>query len=579
MKILRSLAFAAALLAASPAMAQYQVQKNAVPIGKGGTVQGFGAAAPGATDTPLSSNGPGVDPSFRRLPCASLTNAAASCSVDTTNASNITSGSFGPARGGTGADNSINAAGDVLASVSANGNFATRALDAVCTLAPSVCTRMVGYTRVQWFGAKCDGVYQSSQNFDFASTTLSINSGSFTLTSTGSTFTSTAVDSGKVIWIPRAGPAAAGYKTTISTVVDPTHVTVAVAASSTIAGFVATNAEPFMYGTDDTNAIQATINGTPTGSRMRISGQRTGCIIRQQGANAYALLQNRPFSVEGDGHFSNLMTFPDTPSTVDNYFVDGTAGWDWAGLRWSGFSISAPNSFIPPTLLMRKRYGKRGLVFSDSAAANFVNVEISNMTIGESGNDYSLYIGNSSASPSQTFLIMHNEIFGGVKLDHVADSFRMEHNQLFGTSAFGGSYSFVGGAGKFEHSHNNVTWVGCTVVESGTMPSFWHNYFEELFASSCTNDAMLDFNGGVGTVIWPTAFDNIVGALVSTTSRPVRYSNVTGGSFGNNFISTSTVRTGVTGIAALNCGGPNFWNNVGTHFSAGPAAPNPFAPC
>lgn len=64
-------AIAALLFVAAPAAAQWQVQDNAVPIGKGGGSQGFKFAPPGAINQVLTSNGPGAAPTFRPSPTLS----------------------------------------------------------------------------------------------------------------------------------------------------------------------------------------------------------------------------------------------------------------------------------------------------------------------------------------------------------------------------------------------------------------------------------------------------------------------------------------------------------------------------
>lgn len=92
MNLFRIAALAVALLTAAPAFAQYQVPDHAVPIGRGGTNQGFKNAAPGTTDRPFVSNGPTSDPSFRQLPNAGLVPGAANTvkgSVDGTTTSDL----------------------------------------------------------------------------------------------------------------------------------------------------------------------------------------------------------------------------------------------------------------------------------------------------------------------------------------------------------------------------------------------------------------------------------------------------------------------------------------------------------
>lgn len=424
------------------------------------------------------------------------------------------------------------------------------------------------------YGAKCDGQFISGQNG--TGTNLTISSGSPNLFSSAGFFT--AADVNKSIWVPGAGAAGVGLSTTIQTVTDATHVVLAANASTAVTAFATTNANPLVYGTDDTAAIQAAMTATPVGGTLFIPGKATGCLIKKQGANNYALLQDHPFNIVGHGHFSNLMTDPSIASTVDDLLIQ-VGSYDWAGTVWENFSIGASASFLPPTLLMYTRYGKRGMALVDSPAANFVNVIIRNMTIGESSNDYSLYVGNGTSSPSQSVLIQANNIWGGIHLQLVSDSFRILGNRLQGSSTFGGLFEFVAGAGKFVFSGgNNVTWAGGLKIESGFAPEVRNNYFEELYATSESNNAMVDFNGGVGTISFSAFTGNIVNASVSSTSRPVRYANVNGGSFGDNSITTLTSRTGVTSVSTLSCTAPNLWAiGAGSHFSTALASPNPFS--
>lgn len=91
------------------------------------------------------------------VPCASLSNAAASCSTDTTNAANITSNQIATARGGTGANTSVNSAGQILGSNGTNGSWVPTTVNALCTFAPTSCARVAGFVNIAWYGAVCDG--------------------------------------------------------------------------------------------------------------------------------------------------------------------------------------------------------------------------------------------------------------------------------------------------------------------------------------------------------------------------------------------------------------------------------------
>lgn len=80
-----------------------------------------------------------------------------------------------------------------------------------------------------------------------------ITSGSTALTVTAASFT--AGDVGKLLYIVGAGAAGAVLSTTITAVTDATHATLAASAGTTVANAA------YLYGTDDTAAIQAVLDG------------------------------------------------------------------------------------------------------------------------------------------------------------------------------------------------------------------------------------------------------------------------------------------------------------------------------
>lgn len=100
---------------------------------------------------------------------------------------------------------------------------------------------------VKDYGAKGDAVIQVSPS-------VSINSGSPTLTVTGASFV--AGDVGKAIIVPGAGASAGAMYTTISARTSATVVTLAANAATTVSA-VATSV---IYGHDDTAAIQLAVN-------------------------------------------------------------------------------------------------------------------------------------------------------------------------------------------------------------------------------------------------------------------------------------------------------------------------------
>lgn len=108
MKFLHHILVALVLIVgAAPAVAQYQVQENAVPLGRGAGKTGFAAAPAGASGTTLAGN-TSVAPSFQ--------------------------------------------------------NAAT-VLNLACTLAPTACISVFGYVSPKWYGAACDGVTNDTVAF------------------------------------------------------------------------------------------------------------------------------------------------------------------------------------------------------------------------------------------------------------------------------------------------------------------------------------------------------------------------------------------------------------------------------
>lgn len=98
MKSHKILLLAILCLTGGTAQAQWQTPEHTIPVGRGPGVVGFKNASPGTAGQVLVSNGPSTDPSF--------------------------SSSF---------------------------------LNPLCSLAPTVCARIIGHVSIGWYGANCDG--------------------------------------------------------------------------------------------------------------------------------------------------------------------------------------------------------------------------------------------------------------------------------------------------------------------------------------------------------------------------------------------------------------------------------------
>lgn len=119
MKFHKVLFFAIFCLVGGTAQAQWQTPEHTIPVGRGPGIVGFKSASPGAAGQVLVSNGASADPSF--------------------------SSAF---------------------------------LNTFCSLAPTVCARVVGHVSIGWYGAVCNGVTDDTtaiQNAWNAAATLLIN--------------------------------------------------------------------------------------------------------------------------------------------------------------------------------------------------------------------------------------------------------------------------------------------------------------------------------------------------------------------------------------------------------------------
>lgn len=90
MKFFRSAALITALLAISPAFAQWQVPNHSVPIGRGVGNTGFGNVAPGTSGLPFKSNGVSSDPSYGQIGNSAILPGAANTVKGSLNGSTLT---------------------------------------------------------------------------------------------------------------------------------------------------------------------------------------------------------------------------------------------------------------------------------------------------------------------------------------------------------------------------------------------------------------------------------------------------------------------------------------------------------
>jgi hypothetical protein len=421
-----------------------------------------------------------------------------------------------PAKGGTGANNSTNAAGDVLASNGTNGNFVHTALvsllNTACTAAPSLCTTVLGYTNVAWYGTANNAVVLSTG-------TASITSGTKNLTVTAAAFTS--ADVGKSMWIPHAGPAGAGYSTTITTFTDAIHVVVNDNASTTITAQALGQAaaDMMVYGTDDTAAINAAFAGTPAFGTLYLAPTPfafpvRGYLIKQSGATGRSLLLTNPINITGGGNGSMLVTDPSMGSTILNIHVL-VSGVTWKGITWQGFGLGTDTNFTN-----FPRFGTNGIWFDATSAGpgGFTGVTWQNLSLGESpSGSYSFLLDGVGTQGNR---IDNNFIVGGVSLSATADSNQITRNRLLGVSNFGIRVD-TPTAGGFEFSGNSTTLAAGFCILNGSSITLSKNFFEEQTASGTyAHNAQMDIGCSSGQAMSAVSvYGNIITAGLSNANN------------------------------------------------------------
>lgn len=443
--------------------------------------------------------------------------------------------------GGTGANNSTNSTNDVLASNGTNGNFVhttfTALFNAACSLSPSTCTAVLGYTNVTWYGTAANAAILSTG-------TISISSGSPNLTATAAAFTSG--DVGKSIWVPGAGPAAAGLSTTILTFTDATHVALAANASTTVTAVALTQAAFMVYGTDDTAAINAAFVGTPPFGTLYITPITLafpvrGYLIKQSGATGRSLLLDHPINITGGGNGSMLVTDPSMAGTIIGIHAL-QSGVTWKGITWQGFGLGTDTNFTN-----FPRYGSYGIWFDATSAGpgGFTGLNIRNLSLGESaGGFYSLVLDGVGTQGNR---IDNNFIEGGIWLNQTADSNQITNNRLLGVSTFAILID-TPTAGNFLFSGNSTTLAAGVCIKNGSSITISNNFFEEQTASGqYAHNAQLDIGCSSGqSMSAVSVYGNIITAGLSSANNIKIDANV-----GFTWVYANETATRLSSIASI----------------------------
>lgn len=186
-----------------------------------------------------------------------------------------------------------------------------------------------------WLDVK---TYGATGNTKGTTTGGTCTAGSTTVsTSASNFFTSTAVDNGKVFQASGCGASGAALVTTISSVTNSTTAVVATAASTSVSGTSA-----FVYGTDDTSAVQAAINAAKTSQAGAIVFFPPGTymisqITEYQGVNLIGAGVADNYGGAGAGG-TNIQQKPGTDSDV---ITDGGTGSYFPSTEIANFYLRA----------------------------------------------------------------------------------------------------------------------------------------------------------------------------------------------------------------------------------------------
>ena len=318
---------------------------------------------------------------------------------------------------------------------------------------------------VKDFGAECDArqVY----------TTATISSGTTALTAVGAAFV--AADVGKTIIIPGAGAATAGLQAVITAVVDFTHVTLSVAASTTLTGAVNTF---ITYGTDDTVTIQNAVNYfTTIGGNIGLSGKMliTAPIVIDCSADTMVWLhQGTSVNFLGAGSGNTIIIHSGCFAGPALDFRGHLSGGSPSGKQsWRGFAINSAIFGVANTT---------GIKTADLALSSFFDLMINGFAVAISTTDllscsfYSCLFGYNTRGVTAEFLNLSrpNAIsFFGCGFGSCSD---------YAISMVGGtSLTIVGGS--FENCGNTTSNLGAIYlndpgVEGGAALSCFGVYFE-----------------------------------------------------------------------------------------------------
>lgn len=364
------------------------------------------------------------------------------------------------------------------------------------------------------YGAKGDGHYSGL--------TASISASSSTLTVSDITFSS--ADVGKVIEIPTAGSAGSLLVTTIAAYVS-THVVTLTASASTAA-----SSQRIYYGTDDTSAIQSTINACFS------SG---GGIV--YGPSGIYIINGPLITSDNNGNYPNSQIYiPSPPNTgnggVYNYNItikgETASNNLWALSNPNGTvfkSMMNQGTNLYPSIFGMAGYnvGPIGSLGSIIAGSSYTNGTYSGVSLtGGRGSGATANITVSGAKVTAVTLV--NAGTGYV----IGDVLSATAASIGGTGSGFSIPVLTSTATAYPFNYTNVTFDGVTILMDGN--------------GAATKPNMIAING-------------LYAATIAVKNSIILADCYTGDTWGQQVWSTSSAGSGCTGVIAssINNNGPN----------------------
>ena len=258
---------------------------------------------------------------------------------------------------------------------------------------------------------------------------------------------------------------------------------------------------PATGGTCDARGLEGaqTLTSTLTLSKpvKLIIGKTT--VDMAGGATEMILITTAGVEIAGLGWDSILQVDTATGAGVDAIRVAPTALAQ--GLYFHDFRIT-PESGTP---------GRYGINFDNTTQyIQYVNVERVRIDLLGS---YAINCTNPTPLADgclATSSITTSVLYGGINLTNAGDSIRVERNTI--TGARGIYVSQVSGARHFAFRDNNVTSLAMLEIDSAIMPIIEGNQFEQVGATTSSNNTVIDLDGAApSSIISASIARNFIG--------------------------------------------------------------------